>query len=70
MSPCTPKQKVVEDFVRRFTEDHRGVAPTIREIAKAIRTTPSSVQAIVRRLEARGRLRRLPGQPRTLEIIA
>ncbi len=50
--------------------DERGYPPTIREIAVAVGlASPSSVAHQLRMLEERGLIRRVPNQPRAMEVL-
>jgi SOS-response transcriptional repressor LexA len=64
----TPRQAEYLDFIRRFTE-RWGIPPSFEEIGQHFMTTPPSVNNMVKTLEARGFLTRVPGQPRTLRVL-
>jgi SOS-response transcriptional repressor LexA len=68
MLPATPKQRRVERFVLEYIVEHDGVPPTVREIAGALEISPSGAHGL--RLEERGRIRRMPGRARTVEVVA
>ncbi len=70
MIPATPKQRRVERFVLEYIVEHDGVPPTIREIAEALEISLSGAHGLLDRLQARGRIRRMPGRARTVEIVA
>ena len=65
----TRRQHEVLAFVGRYVA-HHGFAPSYEEIAAALQmSSKSGVHYIVRQLEERGRIRRLPGRARAIEII-
>jgi DNA-binding MarR family transcriptional regulator len=70
MLPATLKQRRVERFVLEYIVEHDGVPPTVREIAGALEISPSGAHGLLDRLEARGRIRRMPGRARTVEVVA
>ncbi|MCL7465565.1 MULTISPECIES: LexA family protein [Paracoccaceae] len=50
--------------------DGRGFAPSYEEIARALNmSSKSGVHHILRQLDERGYIRRLPGRARAIEII-
>jgi repressor LexA len=68
LSP-TPKQKRLLDFLLKFHADH-GVFPSTREIGAALGySSPSTVHAIMHRLERRGLIRIKPYLTRGIEIV-
>jgi SOS-response transcriptional repressor LexA len=69
MIPPTKKQLAVENSILKLTKK-RGYGPTIREVAEYLDSTPGAIHSMIVRLEERGRLRRLPGKPRAIEVIA
>jgi SOS-response transcriptional repressor LexA len=52
-------------FIRAFT-DRWGVPPSFEEIGRHFMTTAPSVNNMIKTLEARGFLARVPGRARTL----
>lgn len=64
----TPRQAEYLDFIRKFTE-RWGIPPSFDEIGRHFMTTPPSVNGMIKTLEARGFLTRVPGQARTLRIL-
>lgn len=68
-TPPTARQAEYLAFIRAFT-DRWGVPPSFEEIGRHFMTTPPSVNNMIKTLEARGLLTRVPGQARTLRVIA
>jgi hypothetical protein len=64
----TPRQAEYLDFIRAFTK-RWGVPPSFEEIGQHFMTTPPSVNSMIKLLDARGFLTRIPGQARTLRVI-
>ena len=64
----TTRQAEYLAFIRAFT-DRWSIPPSFEEIARHFMTTTPSVNGMVKTLEARGFLTRVPGQPRTLRVI-
>ena len=64
----TWRQQRILQFIRDFAE-HRGYAPTQREIGEAAElASPSSVSHQLTTLQSKGFLRRAAGRPRTIEL--
>ncbi len=63
----TQKQHRLLSFIREFIAE-AGHAPTYRQMAQAMGTTPGNAHGCVDRLIASGALRRLPNQPCGLEL--
>ncbi len=63
----TKRQSEYLDFIRAYT-NRRGIPPSFEEIAQHFMTTPPSVNGMVKTLEAKGFLTRIPGQARTLRV--
>ena len=63
----TPRQGEFLAFIQRFTERH-GVAPSFGEIAAHFGTSSPSVNGMIKTLERRGLLNRVPGAARTLRV--
>lgn len=68
MLPPTPKQLAAEKFIATFHAEH-GFAPSVRELAKHFGVTGPSMQGLLDRLEQRGRIRRVRGMVRTIELV-
>jgi SOS-response transcriptional repressor LexA len=57
------------DYIRSHTLA-KGEAPSMREIAHGIgQASPGSVHRMVAALEAEGKLRRMPGKRRSIELV-
>jgi len=66
--PLTPKQQAILDYVRDNTE---AASPTCRQIAQAFGfKSPHAVTVHLDALEKKGRIRRVPGRSRNIEVIA
>ena len=71
MSNLHHKAAEALDFIREFRLEH-GTCPTYGEIAHGIGFSPKSkgrIGQIVDHLERTGRIRRLPGRSRSIELI-
>lgn len=68
MTQPTKRQSEYLEFIRAFT-DRWGVPPSFEEIGVHFRTTPPSVNNMVKTLAARGFLARVPGAARTLRVL-
>ncbi len=66
--PLTAKQAAVLEFIRANTE---AASPTCRQIAKAFGfKSPHAVTVHLDALERKGKIRRVPGRSRNIEVIA
>ena len=66
--PLTAKQQAILDYVRDNTE---AASPTCRQIAQAFGfRSPHAVTVHLDALEKKGRIRRVPGRSRNIEVIA
>jgi repressor LexA len=64
----TAKQQAVLDYVRDNTQ---ATSPTFRQIAKAFGfKSPHAVTVHLDALERKGKIRRIPGRSRNIEVIA
>lgn len=62
-------QSDIEKFIIQFTKEN-GVAPTFREVGKAVGLKSSAtVAARLERLKANGRITYLPKKQRTLRVL-
>ena len=64
----TARQGEVLAFIHRFTAKH-GVAPSFEEIASHFGISSPSVNGMVKTLERRGLLSRVPGTARSLRVL-
>lgn len=64
----TARQAEYLAFIRSFT-DRWGLPPSFEEIGRHFMTTAPAVNSMVKTLEARGFLTRVPGQARTLRVL-
>jgi|TARA_R110002153_G_scaffold63634_1_gene170652 repressor LexA len=65
----TPRQKDVLDFVVSYQSD-KGFSPTYKEIAEGVGVSSvGGVAAHVKKIEARGYIKTLPGNRRMIEVI-
>lgn len=69
--PIPEQQRCVLDYVRAYQFEKGGVSPSVREIAKAMGrvNSMSCIHKLLRGLEKRGAIRRLPCRFRAIEII-
>jgi repressor LexA len=66
----TVRQKATYDYIRHYTDDHAGVAPSVREIKRALRlTSTSQAVRLLKALTERGKIRRLANRHRAIEIL-
>ena len=69
MTHLSRNQAETLDFVAGYIE-RRGCPPTLREVAEATDLAgPTSAHNVVGQLEELGRLRRVPGKARSLELV-
>jgi repressor LexA len=65
----TPRQEQILGFIRDYGE-RNGYAPSMREIGGAVGlTSTSAVSYQLSILQDKGHLQRVPGRPRTLEVL-
>ncbi len=56
-------------YIREYMlRNHHGVAPTHAEFQKFFNLTPPSVNSMLKRLDERSFIRRIPGQARAIEL--
>ena len=60
--------KAVYDFIRTYLHDHRGYAPSIREIGQGAYLAPSTVIRHLDKLEAWGLIERAANRPRSIRL--
>lgn len=71
MMGLTPRQKDLFDFLRTYIANQEGVAPTMEEIRVELKlASKSGVVRLLRGLEERGLIRRIPYLDRAIEILA
>lgn len=68
MNGVTKKQAELLNVIRDFNENN-GYTPSLRELAELTGRTLTPTHAMVDRLVSRGKLRRIAGSARSLEII-
>ncbi len=59
----------VYDFIQAYIDEH-GFAPTQREIALGCYMSKTNIIRYLDRLEMQGRIIRIPGQPRSIRLVA
>lgn len=64
----TARQGEMLAFIHRFTAKH-GVAPSFEEIASHFCTSSPSVNGMIKTMERRGLLSRVPGAARSLRVL-
>lgn len=67
--PPTPRQYAIENFIVQFIKEH-GYSPSIRELGGQFGVSDPAMKGLLDRLEQRGRIRREPGMPRTLQVVS
>lgn len=67
----TKRQRECLLFIQDHQADHGGVSPSVREIAAAMSETAciETANNLLRGLEARGFIRRLPRRARAIEVL-
>ena len=68
MADFTPTQGRYLAFIQAYTDLH-GCPPAESEIAVALCVSPPSVNQMVKMLEKKGLILRVPGQPRSLQVL-
>ncbi|MBI2920768.1 MAG: hypothetical protein HYY18_06745 [Planctomycetes bacterium] len=66
--PFTARQGETLAFIHRFSVKH-GVSPSFGEIASHFGTSTPSVNGMIKMLERRGLLSRVPGMARSLKVL-
>lgn len=67
--PLTRRQQDILSALTRALRE-RGYPPSVRELGDAAGLrSPATVHAHLRQLEEKGYIRRVPGQPRTVEVV-
>ena len=69
MHPPTKRQRDLEIALKKLIAANNGISPTNEELAAEMGITDGAVSMLIKRLIARGRLRRLPRTARTLQIV-
>lgn len=67
--PLTKRQKETEEWITAYIAAHKGVAPSLLDMADGLGISSSSAAYLVRALIQRGRARRVPKLWRSLELI-
>lgn len=66
----TKRQGDVYGFIRTYTKD-KAMAPSYSEIARGVgMSSKSEVYSVLKRLENRGYISRIPGRPRSITIVS
>ena len=64
-------ERLLLAFITDYTSANGGVSPTVREMGAAIGVSSTGrVQAMIEQLERNGKIRRVPGRWRAIEVIA
>ncbi len=66
--PYTPKQGQYLAFIYYYTKLN-GYPPAESDMQRYFQTTPPSVHQMVVTLNDRGLISRIPGQPRTIQVL-
>lgn len=70
MIGLSPKQMQLLRFIAGYQAAHGGISPCVRECARGTgQTAKSAAQAMLRQLEERGKIRRLFGRERAIEVL-
>jgi SOS-response transcriptional repressor LexA len=64
----TEKQGQYLAFIYNYTKIH-GIAPAEADMERFFRTTPSTIHQMILNLEAKGLISRIPGKPRSIQLI-
>ncbi|MEC7560732.1 MAG: hypothetical protein VYD03_05650 [Pseudomonadota bacterium] len=64
----TPKQAELLSVIKDFQELN-GYTPSIKELGELTNKSYTAVRCMLVQLEGRGRIRRVPGATRSLEIL-
>jgi len=64
---ATPAQLEALRYLAGYRMANHGIAPTVREMARALGCGTSSIKRRLDRLEERGLIRRLAARPRAIE---
>ena len=64
----TPKQGQFLAFIYNYTKIH-GRAPAEADLERYFRVSPPSIHQMVLRLEERGLISRVPGEPRSIRLL-
>lgn len=69
MLGLTRRQLQLLDFIKKFTEENKGVAPSFDEMKDALDLkSKSGIHRLIASLEDRGFLRRLPYRARSISV--
>ena len=64
----TEKQGQYLAFIYNYTKIH-GRAPAEADMERFFRTTPPTIHQMILNLEAKGLISRIPGKPRSIQLI-
>jgi DNA-binding MarR family transcriptional regulator len=67
-TPFTEKQGQYLAFIYYYTKIH-GQAPAEWEMERHFQVAPTAVHQMILRLEKNGRIRRAPGQARSIQLL-
>jgi len=67
-TPLTPRQKSILDALRRYFRQ-RGYMPTVRDLAKMVKSAASTVQQHLERLQTKGWITH-DGSPRGIALLS
>lgn len=68
MLQLTHRQKDIYEFIREFQDEHK-YPPIFRQIAQAQGISVGAVQWHINAIEKKGRLKRIPNEARTIQLI-
>lgn len=65
---CTPTRRRCLSEIRKFIQDHKGLSPSIADIADALGYAKQTVHYHLGQLEQAGYVTRIPGAARSLRL--
>lgn len=66
----TRKQRELLDFIGQYQDEHRGVSPSLDEMAAGVGyASKGAVHRVLTCLEERGAIERVPNRARALRIV-
>ena len=64
----TKQQRQFLAYIREYMKLNNGAAPSHAELQRFFKLTPPSVNSMLKRLDERGYIRRIPGKARAIEL--
>lgn len=69
MTALAPKPAALLRFIAGYQAANGGVSPSVRECARGIGCAPAKAHQLLRGLEERGAIRRLPHRERAIDVL-